>query len=227
MSILPVNAVFSGIQTDGTYLGLPTLIIQIMDHPDAAIAVPESHDGSYPLPEWDFDSANEISFDKLITIRSGSPRFSYVGTSTLATLALSFRERHVLVVGRELGLHDVGPLVGLLQNAGRHVQIETTALSATLTIPSAWLSLLVLPSKSKDAVIEPDGVGRPNEILACIRSRVDLDRIEGTYGNRRIPVWLRPSQHADAGIFRQCLAIATRHSGWRVVRPAKPVGIAV
>ncbi len=226
MSILPVNAIFSGIQTDGYFLGTPSLIIQLMDHPQAAIAVPESHDGSYPLPEWDHDPANEISFNRLVSLRGSSPHFANVGATSLTTLALTFRERHVLIVGRELGLHDIGVLVQLLLDAGRSVQIETTALAPSLAIARTWLTLLMLPSKIKEAT-PPDALSRPNEVLACIRSRTDLDRTEGLYANRKVPVWLRPSQHAEGGIFRQCLAVATRHPGWRVIRPGRPVDIGI
>ncbi len=225
MSILPVNAVFSGLQTDGHYLGTPALVIQLMNHPLAA-AASDTHDGAYPLPEWDLDPAHEISFDKLLTIRGSSPRFSYVGTSTLSTLALSYRERHVVIVGRELGLHDVVPLAKPLLDAGRTVQIETTAMAPSLLIDKAWITLLLLPSRDHVHTFQPENASRPNEVLACVRWRSDLDRAEATYANRRMTVWLQPSAHAEVGVYRQCLAVATRHAGWRVIRPSKiPTGV--
>lgn len=222
MSILPVNAVYSGVQTDGHFLGTPALLIQVMDHPLAAFA-PDNHDGAYPLPQWDLDPAHEISFDKLLTLRGDSPRFSYVGTQTLSTLALSYRERHVVIVGRELGLHDIAPLVKPLLDAARTVQIETTAMAPSLVIDKAWITLLLLPSRDTAAVFHPENASRPNEVLASVRWRSDLDRAEASYANRRATVWLQPSAHAEVGIYRQCLAVATRHPGWRVIRPSKTV----
>lgn len=221
MSILPVNAIFSGVQSDGFWFGTPSLVIQLMDHPLAAIAAIESHDGSYPFPEWDLDPVNEISFDKLLTIRGSTPKFSYIGSTTLTTLALSFRERHVLIVGRELGLHDIASLAKPLLDAGRTVQIETTAMASALVIDRSWVTLLTLPSREAATPLQPDNTNRPNEVLACVRWRPDLDRAEAAYANRKMTVWLRPSQHAEAGIYRQCIAVATRHAGWRVIRPSK------
>lgn len=219
MAILPVNAVFSGIQTDGYWIGTPALIVQLMDHPLTAISPVDGHDGFCLLPEWELDPANEISFDKLLTIRGSSPRFSYIGALTLATLALSYRERHILIVGRELGRHDLAPLVKPLLDAGRAVQIETTAMAPGLVIDRAWITLLLQPSRVATSEFKPENITRPNEVLVSVRWRSDLDRAESTYANRKMTVWLRPSQHAEAGIYRQCTAVATRHPGWRVTVP--------
>jgi hypothetical protein len=223
VATLPVNAIYSAMQPDGHFTGTPALIIQLMDHPLAAIVPPEALDGTFLLPEWDLDQANEVSFDKLLARRTNSsPHFAYVGPSTLAALALSYHERHVLIAGRELGRHDIASLVKLLLAAGRTVQIETNLMDPALVIPDTWVTLLALPSRSTAAPeFKPENAGRPDEILASIRWRSDLDRAETTYANRRFPVWLRPSLYAEDGIYRQCVAVATRHAGWRVTRTAK------
>lgn len=225
MATLPVNAIYAGLQPDGHFTGTPALVIQIMDHPRAATTAPqEGLDGSYPLPEWDLDTANEVSFDKLLIRRGSSPHFANVGAATLAALAVSYRERHVLIVGRELGHHDIALLARLLLEAGRSVQIETTAMAPSLLIANTWATLLALPSRQVPTSAAEAGTGlpcRPNEVLASIRWRGDLDRAETSFANRKLPVWLRPSMYAEDGIYRQCLAVATRHPGWRVMRPVR------
>lgn len=227
---LPVNAIFSGMQPDGYWAGTPALIIHLMQHPLAPLPPPESLDGSYPMTEWDIDPANEVSMNKLLERRgSNSPHFAYVGASTLASIASSYRERHVLIVGRDPGFHELGPLVKLLVAANRAVQIETTIMAPSLVIPEAWVTLLALPSRTATAEnTKPENASRPDEILACIRWKSDLERTELVYGSRKTPVWLRPSSMADDGIYRQCVAVAARHTGWRVMRPTRalsaPIG---
>lgn len=217
--MLPVNAIFSGLQKDGHWTGTPTLIIQLMEHPLATIPPMESLDGSFPLPEYDLDQANEVSMNRLLARRTSSPHFAYVGASTLSNLACSYREHHVLIISREPGRHEVAPLVKLLLESGRTVQIETTVMAPSLVIPDAWITLLALPSRTTSADAKPENAARPDEILACIRWKADLDRAELLYARRSAVVWLRPSAFADGGIYRQCVAVATRHAGWRVVRP--------
>lgn len=217
-AVLPINAIFSGIQTDGFWAGTPTLIIQVMDHRGASIAPTEALDGTTLLPAWDLDEANEVSIDKLLQRRgNSSPHFTRIGVPRMSALALSYHERHVLLVGRELGLHDVAPFAAQLLASGRSVQIETTVMSPNLAVPKAWVTLITLPSRSG-----PVAAGMtefPDEALACVRWRTDLDRAEATFANRKLPVFLRPSAYAEGGIYRQCIAIASRHAGWRVVTP--------
>lgn len=220
MTTLPVNSIFSGMQQDGHWAGTPTLIIQLMEHPLAALLTSDSLDGSFPLVEWSLDSANEVSLNKLLARHGNSPHFSYVGPTTLAEIARSYRERHILVVAREPGRHDIAALVKPLLAAGRSVQVETTMMTASLVITNLWITLLVLPNTPVDDY-RTENAGRPDEVLACIRRRDDLQRTETLFANRKMPVWLRPSPLAEDGIYRQCVAVATRHSGWRVTRPAK------
>ena len=224
MSTLPVNAIYSGMQPDGHWGGAPTLIIQLMDHPDTALPPIESLDGSYPLAEWTFDSANEVSLNKLLSRRPGvcSPHFARLGASTLTVLITSYREPHVMFIGRDPGRYDLAPLVTQLLAAGRTVQIEATALSAALAIPKAWITLLALPSRTVTSIDPaPSDAAAPNEVLASVRWKADLDRTELIYANRRIPVWLRPTAWAEDGMYRQCIAVATRHAGWRVIPPSR------
>jgi hypothetical protein len=225
MTPLPVSAIFAGLQSDGHWSGTPAVIIQLMEHPLAALPAPESLDGSYPLPEWDFNPANEVALNKLLGQRpASSPQFAYVGPSSLAALACTYRERHVLIIGREPGRHNVAALIRPLLTAGRTVQVETTMLTPSMVIENLWISLLDLPSRSAaNDSFSPENADRPDEILACIRWRSDLDRTEQRFANRKIPVWLRPSTYAEAGIRRQCVAVATRHAGWRVTRAARLV----
>lgn len=220
MTTLPVNSIASGMQQDGHWAGTPALIIQLMEHPLAAIPAAESLDGSFPLVEWSLDPVNEVSLNKLLTRRANSPHFSYVGPTTLAEIARSYRERHILIVCREPGRHDIGALVKPMLAAGRSVQVETTMMTASLVIEDLWITLLVLPNTAPDDY-RPENAGRPDEVLACIRRKIDLERAENQFANRRMPVWLRLSPFAEDGIYRQCLAVATRHAGWRVTRPAK------
>jgi hypothetical protein len=227
---LPVNAIFSGMQSDGHWAGTPALIIHLMQHPLAPQLPPESLDGSFPLMEWDIDPANEVSMNRLLDRRgpNSSAHFAYVGAVTLASIASSYRERHVLIIGRDPGFHELGPLVKLLLAADRAVQIETTTMMPSLVIPSAWVTLLALPSRTATAEnTNPENATRPDEILACIRWKSDLDRTELIYGNRKAPVWLRPSSMADDGIYRQCVAVATRHAGWRVMRPSRSLAATI
>lgn len=216
MAILPVNAIFSGMQKDGHWAGSPALIIHLMEHPDASVPPFESLDGSYPLTEWDMDPANEVSLNKLLTRRAGSAHFAYVGASTLSMVACSYREKHVLIVGREPGHYDLAPLAKLLVEAGRHVQVQTTIMMQSLVIPNVWVSLFALPSGAAAAPAELSTL-RPNEVVACIRWKSDLDRVEASYAQSSALIWLRPSSYAEAGIYRQCIAVATRHAGWRVI----------
>lgn len=219
MTALPVNAIYSGMQMDGHWAGTPSLIIQLMEHPLANQL--EHLDGSYPVADWDLDYANEISINKLLARRSGasSPHFSHVGPTTLSEIARSYRERHVLIIGREPGRHDVAPVARALLGAGRSVQILTTAMTPTLVIPDIWITLMALPSRTATTEdVEPENATRPDEILACVRWRSDIDRAEALYA-RRTAIWLRPSPLADESIRRQCVAVASRHPGWRVMRP--------
>jgi len=226
--MLPVNAIYGGMQPDGHWAGTPTLIIHLMQHPLAPLPAPESLDGSYPLVEWDTDAANEVSMNRLLERRGVSAHFASVGAMTLATIASSYRERHVLIVGRDPGLHDLAPLVKPLVAAGRTVQIETTAMTPSLVIPDAWVTLLALPSRTATAEnTNPENATRPDEILACIRWKADLERTELVYGRRKAPVWLRPSAFADEGIYRQCVAVASRHAGWRVMRPFRSLAATI
>lgn len=229
MSTLPVNAIFAGMQTDGHWAGAPTLIIQLMEHPGSDCAADESLDGSYPVAEWTYDPANEISMNKLLTRRRNavSPHFACVGAATLGILAASYREPHVMIIGRDPGRHDLAPLVSQLLAKGRSVQIETTVVSPALAIPDAWITLLALPSRPINA---PDpathGAPTPNEIIACIRWKADLERAEMIYARSRASVWLRPSPTAEDGIYRQCIAVATRNAGWRVIPPFRLTSLA-
>lgn len=224
MPAISVGAIYSGVQLDGHWMGTPILIVQLMTHPDTAPPPPGSLDGSYPLAEWDYDPAAEVSLQKLLERRPGSsPHFASVGAATLQAMVTSFRERHILIIGRDPGLYDLAPLVNPLIAGGRTVQIETTVMRTSLAISKAWLTLLSLPTRVGDeSVSNTDWMNpRPDEVLACIRHRCDLDRSELTFGSRKIQVWLRPSPFADPGIYRQCVTVATRHPGWRVSPAAK------
>lgn len=226
--MLPVNAMYSGMQPDGHWAGTPTLVIHLMQQMLAPLPAPESLDGSYPLVEWEIDAANEVSMNRLLERRGSSAHYTNVGAMTLATIAASYRERHVLVVGRDLGQHELAPLVRQLLAAGRTVQVETTTMTPSLVIPGAWLTLLALPSRTATAEnTDPQNADRADEILACIRWKADLDRSELVYGRRKAPVWLRPSAFADEGIYRQCVAVASRHAGWRVMRPFRLLANAI
>ncbi|GAC1649842.1 MAG: hypothetical protein NVS4B8_23660 [Herpetosiphon sp.] len=223
MPALPVHAIFGGMQIDGHWAGTPALVIRLMEHPDTEQRSPdEGMDGAYPMIEWDFDPANEVTLNGLLGRRIGSgPQFASVGAATLSSFACSYRERHILIVGREPGRHDIEPLVRLLVAAGRHVQIETTGQTA-IAADHAWVTLRLLPAREPPP-IAPEIAARANDVLACIRWKSDLDRVEQLFANRPTPVWLRPSMFADPGVYRQCLAVAVRHAGWRVTRANKPL----
>lgn len=224
MPTLPVNAIYSGMQLDGHWTGTPALVVQLMEHPEADLPQPESLDGSFPLPEWEFDPDNEVSIHKLLDRTKGqsSAHFAQPGLATLLALATSYRERHVLIIARDVGRHEIAPFANRLIMAGRSVQIETTIMRPSLSIAKTWLSLLAMPARiGSTAAVTSEAKPRPDEIIACIRARADLDRTELAFGDRRIPVWLRPSPFADLGIHRQCITVATRHPGWRVTMPTK------
>lgn len=226
MSTLPVNAIYSGILPDGHWAGAPTLIIQLMDHPATDRQQTESLDGLHMTSEWPLDPANEVSLNKMLSRRAGieSPHFARIGASTLAMLVTSYNEPHVMFIGREPGRHDLAPLVTRLLESGRSVQIEAIVLSASLAIPLAWITLLSLPSRTV-APIDPAPAASvmPNEVLACIRWKADLDRAELIYARSSAPVWLRPTASAEEGMYRQCVAVATRHAGWRVMPNGGPL----
>ena len=215
MTSIAVNAIHSGMQMDGHWTGTPSLMVQLMDHQSAPRVM---LDGAYPAAEWDYIPANEIAITKLLARRNGatSPHFSLVGCGTLAEIIHSFRERHVVLFCREPARWDLIPLIELLRSAGRTVQVLTTVMSDFLRPPEIWVSLVTLPIKQ--AAGEPPSYPHwPSEVLACIRWRSDLDRAEALYSHMAM-VWLRPSPLADEGIYRQCIAVATKHLGWRVTR---------
>lgn len=223
MLILPVNAIYSGILPDGHWTGSPTLVIQLMEHFPADRQQAESPGGSDFMPEWSLDTANEVSLNKLLSRHPGvaSPHFARVGEATLAMLVTSYHEPHVMLIGRDPGQYDLASLVARLLSAGRSVQIEATALSASLAIPDAWITLLSLPSRTVTSIDPaPPGAVRPNEVLASIRWKADLDRVELIYARGAAPVWLRPTASAEEGMYRQCVAVATRHAGWRAMPSA-------
>lgn len=217
MTSIAVNAIHSGMQRDGHWTGTPSLMVQLMDHPSAPSVI---LDTAYPTAEWDYAPANEIAITKLLSRRNGatSPHFSLVGPGALAEIIHSFRERHVVLFCREPARWELEPLISLLRSAGRTVQVLTTVMFDSLELP--WVSLVALPDKRPVSDIEPQSVW-PSEILASIRWRSDLDRAEAQY-SRMGMVWLRPSPLAEDGIYRQCIAVATRHLGWRVTRKPAP-----
>lgn len=220
MSSIAVNAIHSGLQLDGHWSGTPSLMVQLMDHPSApALGL---FDTAYPTAEWDYEQANEIAITKLLTRRNGatSPHFSIVGPGALAEILRSFRERHVVLFCRDPARWDLTPLVALLRSAGRSVQVLTTVMSDSLELPDFWTSLVAMPDRQPAGDTEPCPQC-PSEVLACIRWRSDLDRAEALY-SRMGMVWLRPSRLAEDGIYRQCIAVATRHLGWRVTRKPAP-----
>lgn len=215
MTSIAVNAIHSGMQLDGHWTGTPSLMVQLMDHPSTPGVV---LDGAYPIPEWDYSEANEIAITKLLSRRIGatSPHFSLVGCGALAEIIHSFRERHVVLFCREPARWSLDPLIALLRSVGRTVQVVTTVMSESWHAPEVWVSLIALPVKPGAPAQEREP-GWPSEVLACIRWRSDLDRAEALY-SRMGMVWLRPSPLAEDGIYRQCIAVATRHLGWRVTR---------
>lgn len=219
MPTLPVNAIFSGIQPDGHWAGTPSLIIQVMDVNPADDDSLEGH----PLEEWPYHPANEITLGKLLERRGASAHFANIGHSTLSSVACSYRERHVLIYGRDPGLYDLEPLVAALLRSGRTVQVETTILPHAIVAAGLWVSLLSVPRQVGIDVPPPAPQSvRPDEVLASVRSRSDIDRIELAYGDRRVPVWLRPSPFAQGSVLRQCITVATRHPGWRVMTGSAP-----
>lgn len=219
MTSIAVNTIHSGMQMDGHWTGTPSLMVQLMDHPSAPSVIV---DAAYPTAEWDYAPANEIAVTKLLSRRNGatSPHFSLVGSGALAEIIHSFRERHVVLFCREPGRWDLAPLISLLRSAGRTIQILTTVMAECWQPPEVWVSLVSLPDKQPAGGPEPHAQW-PSEVLACIRWRSDLDRAEAMY-SRMGMVWLRPSPLAEDGIYRQCIAVATRHLGWRVTRKPLP-----
>ena len=220
MTPLPVNALFHGMQPHGAFAGTPSLIIRLMEHPDSTTVIDgEPVDSCYPLPEWEYDEANEVSLTVMLDRRTSGPQFASVAPHRLSVLADGYRERHILILGREPGRHDICPLVEAFLARGRTVQIETTG-GFKVEAPGAWVSLRALPTRRTDGII-PDAVARANEVLATIRWKTDLDRIELLFSARGTPVWLKPSAFAESWVYRQCVAVATRHTGWRVTRTAR------
>lgn len=219
MTSIAVNAIHSGLQMDGHWSGTPSLMVQLMDHP--AAQGPSLLDAAYPIAEWDYEQPNEIAITKLLSRRNGatSPHFSLVGSGALAEIIHSFRERHVVLFCRDPARWELAPLIALLRSAGRTIQVLTTVMSDSWE-PRVWVSLVAMPNRQPAGNPEPCPQC-PSEILACIRWRSDLDRAEALY-SRMGMVWLRPSALAEDGIYRQCIAVATRHLGWRVTRKPSP-----
>lgn len=217
MTTIAVNAIHSGMQMDGHWSGTPSLMVQLMDHPTSP--VPEYYiDTAYPTAGWNYEAANEVSLNKLLNRRTGtqSPHFSIVGPGALAEVISSFRERHIVLFCRDPGKWDLPPLLTLLRAAGRSIQILTTVM-LDVDQPGLWVSLVALPDKEPVDLTLSLMARWPSEVLACIRWRSDLERAEALY-SRMGMVWLRPSPLAEDGIYRQCVAVATRHMGWRVTR---------
>lgn len=210
MSALPVNAILSGIQPDGHWTGTPSLIVGLVSHPDAT-PLPDTVN-SLPVPEWKYDAANEVTINRLMT-RNGraSPHFANIGPSTLFIWAKSYRERHIVLAGHEAGRHDLAPFIQRMVEASRTVQVITTDLRGCVGL-GAWVTLLALPSQSfaLDVYDTP-----PDEVVADIRWRADLDRVAALYSN--LPVWLRASPVSDTNVYAQCVAAATKRPAWRVM----------
>lgn len=220
MSSIAVNAIHSGMQMDGHWAGTPSLMVQLMDHPSTPGVM---LDGAYPAADWNYDEANEIAITKLLSRRIGatSPHFSLVGPGSLAEIINSFRERHVVLFCREPIRWDLDPLIDLLRSAGRSIQVVTMVMSESLKSSDVWVTQVALPDR-RPPEENPEALCLwPHEILAGIRWRCDLDRAERLY-SRMGMVWLRPSPMAEDGIYRQCIAVATRHLGWRVTRKPAP-----
>lgn len=217
MTTIAVNSIHSGMQMDGHWIGTPSLMVQLMDHASAPVPS-QILDGAYPTAEWDYDPANEIAMTKLLSRRNGarSPHFSIVGAGALAEVISSFRERHVVLFCRDPTRWDLSALIGLLRNSGRSVQLLTTVMPEDIDPRDVWVSLILMPDRQPmDEAAQR--TRWPSEVLACIRWRADLERTEALY-SRMGMVWLRPSSLAEDGIYRQCIAVATRHLGWRVTR---------
>lgn len=210
MISLPVNTIHASVQSEGAWSGTPTINIRLMPKPDE-----EPSDVSWPQPDWEFDEKREISLTKLLAKRRGpqTPEFAYIGIATLANLVSNFQQKHVVLLAREPGRHDIEQLVKLLAQTGRRVQIETAGQCRTV-VPSAWITLRANPRHE----MHPDTIERADEVLVYVRDRADVARAEMIFGGQRRPLWIRPAPSAEPNMYQECLTAAARHFEWRAFR---------
>lgn len=219
MTSLPVNAIGSGSQLTGYWTGTPALVIRLMENPEASVDPSVDRD-AWPLTDWDFDPNNEISTSRLLGKSSQStPHFAYFGASVLASLALSYREQHIIFVGREPCGHDLSSVIRLLREGGRQVQVETAGHAKQLPPVghAVWVTLRALPMEDWGG-IDPNVIARADEILVYARTKDDLDRAERLFGKLTTPVWLGPAPCAEPAVYFKCFNVACRHIGWRAFR---------
>lgn len=212
MSELPVNAILPGIHPSGYWAGTPCLNIHLMT-PDNAVPPDDTDDDDWPMQE-----KNEISFSRLLSKGAdASPHYSNVGANTLTAIALNRRERHVVIIGRETGCHDLELFIHLLRLGGRQVQLQTTGRGKIAPPDDAWVTLCARPMLDW-SVIDTLTAKRANEIVGQVRGRPDLDRFDLAFGNTAAPVWLSPARSAEPAVFYQCVSLAAKHVGWRAFR---------
>lgn len=207
---LLVNELFETMQGEAAFTGSPAVFVRLQKCPVGCPWCDTKH-------TWTAEPANEIAFGAMVAKVDDAPTYARATPSELANwLLLNTRARHIVLTGGEPALYDLTEVTGLLLEAGRMVQIETSGTSPVRVHPGAWVTVSPKIGMPGGLRVRPDALARANEIKMPVGKQADVDKLLAFLTENPVDavVWLQPlSQNEKAT--ELCLRAATEH-GWRV-----------
>lgn len=220
--MIPINEIFTTIQGEATFTGMPSLFIRTQGCPVGCAFC----DTKYT---WEQLEHKRISnFDLLNKQGKESDEWAEFDYAYLVELAA--KVPHVVITGGEPFMHNLSPLINALLDGGKTVQVETSGTYPIICPPQTFITLSPKLGMMGGLTVPAEALNMADEIKMPVGKETDIEKLltflesntQRKHGN--VPVWLQPlsqSPKATELCVKECLA-----RGWRLsVQTHKYVGL--
>ncbi len=230
---LPVNEVFPTVQGEATWTGTPSLFIRLQGCAVGCpwcdtkhtwlLASPAGHAGDGEKRVWRVPAA-------IMLAKTGSNgAYSDMEVSELVGLAAKSKCKHIVITGGEPCDHDLTELTrGIIENARKTVQIETSGTAQVRVAPRTWVTISPKIDMPGGKVVLPQALERADEIKMPVGKMADVEKLEALLTKHapsgRQMIWLQPLSQSEKAT-ALCVKMATER-GWRIsIQTHKYLGV--
>lgn len=169
----PINEVFQTIQGEGVYTGVPALFIRLQGCPVGCPWCDTQH-------TWEHRSEDEVSLAAVVEKTAASSKWADVTPQQLLELfqQRGYTARHVVITGGEPAMFDLVPLGEALEQAGYHLQIETSGTFEIRATAQTWVTVSPKLDMPGGYLVRPDCMKRANEIKYPVAMQKHIEQFD-------------------------------------------------
>ena len=189
-SLLPVNEVFTTIQGEATFTGMPSLFVRLQGCPVGCSFC----DTKYT---WEHQEHKEKAPDEILA-KNGKETDEWGNFSVEKILELAKGVPHVVITGGEPFIHDLTDLTTAVIGTGRTVQVETSGTHTMKCHPDTFITLSPKIGMMGRLEVLPLSICLADEIKMPVGKEEDLEKLETflkSNSHRKkpiVPIWLQP-----------------------------------